>query len=439
MTNIDETLVPSETPSVVPSETKSFDVVIAGAGVSGLLVAHKYCQANPEAKVLVLEKDSRVGGRLGTLSGDSRGVGFNSVTPRLYEFWNQAIKQDPEADDLPSLVSGKQAKAAILMGNKFSEVETKKLYTEEGARALGGLAAKRQWNDVKTLFESEDNFDKTFAESWKSPRKSPAIMVLETYAQAFGITNIWESTPGAIAERGSFYTSEPHTGDWTPALAALTKSFEVSGQLQIQTNARIINADHDGDEWHIQTAQGHFFGDRMVIAQPPWIASQWLPKKLWPTQLLTVINKTKPVSLVVLSAPITGGHSEGLPQMVMIPAESVQVTISKTEIVFQATIDYELSLQAPDVVKAVKRLKRAHKKFLAATPELKTGIERVALVPVAWSQTPSMMERKHLDRLKMDDIQDRHLAFCGDAYGRSLNGDDNLIESVTSAYEAICQ
>jgi glycine/D-amino acid oxidase-like deaminating enzyme len=311
------------------------------------------------------------------------------------------------------------------------------LCTEKGARALGGLAAQRQWGEVQKLFEAEDRFDKTFADVWKSPRKSPATMVLETYAQTFGITNIWESTPGAICERSNFYTSEPFTGDWSPALKALTKKFEASGQLTILTGARIINADHDGDAWHLKTAKGDFYGNKLVVAQAPWLAAQWLPKKLWPTQLLTVVNKTKPVSLVTLSCPIQSGDTTSLSHIIMIPSESVQASVSPSEIVFQATIDYELSLQAPDVVKAVKRLKRAHRKLLAAVPELKTGVERVALVPVGWAQTPAAQERKHLDRLKIDAVQDRHLAFCGDAYGQSLNGDDNLIESVIAASEAV--
>jgi glycine/D-amino acid oxidase-like deaminating enzyme len=411
---MEQTNQTSESNPTNEANASHFDVIIAGAGISGLLVAHRYCNENPDGKVLIIEKESRAGGRLGTIDGDSRGSGFNAITPRLYEFWNQAIKHDPEADDLPTIISGKQSKTAVLMGNKFSEVDTKNLCSDKGAKALGGLAAQRQWNEVQKLFDAEDRFDKPFSEVWKSPRKSPATMVLETYAQAFGITNIWEASPGAIAERSSFYTSEPYTGDWSPALKALTQKLEDSGQLSIRTNARIFNADHDNNEWHVQTAQGHFFGERLIVAQAPWIASQWLPKKLWPTQLLTVVA-----------------------QFIIIPSESVQATISPKEIVFQATIDYELSLQAPDVVKAVKRLKRALKKLLTAAPEIKTGIERVALVPVGWAQTPSIMERKHLDRLKIDAVQDRHLAFCGDAYGKSLNGDDNLIESVISASEAI--
>jgi glycine/D-amino acid oxidase-like deaminating enzyme len=443
MESTNEPLMTDNTEINTTQETDQthYDVIIAGAGISGLLVAHRYCLANPNGKVLILEKDSRAGGRLGTVSTDEaadiRGQGFNAITPRLYEFWNQAIKHDPEADDLPSLVSGKQTKTAVLMGNKFSEVDTKNLYSEKGARILGGMAAQRQWKDVQALFDAEDKFDHTFADVWKAPRKSPATMVLETYAQAAGITNIWEASPGAISERSSFHTSEPYTGDWTLALEALTKTFEASGQLTLKTKARIINADHDGDEWHMKTSAGQFFGGRLVIAQAPWTAAQWLAKKLWPTQLLTVVNKTKPVSLVTLSCPVVSGDVAALAQVIFVPAEGVQASVSPKEIVFQATIDYELSLQAPDVVKAVKRLKRAHRKLLAAAPELKTGIERVALVPVGWAQTPTLLERKHLDRLDMNKIQDRHLAFCGDAYGQSLNGDDNLIESVISASEAI--
>jgi glycine/D-amino acid oxidase-like deaminating enzyme len=419
------------------SEAKQYDVIIAGAGISGLLLAHRLCHANADLKVMILERDGRCGGRLGSLDGDHRGHGFNAVTPRLYEFWNQSLKQDPEGDDLPSLVHDRRSKSAILMGNKLSEVPTSQLLSDKGARALGGLAAQRQWPDIQNLFEAEDSFDKTFSDACKAPRKSPAIMVLETYSQSFGITNIWESSPGAIAERGASYSCEPYAGDWKKALSALTNKFEANGQIKIETSARIINADHDGDEWHLQTAKGDFFAERLVVAHPPWLASQWLPKKLWPTQLLTVVNKTKPVSMVTLSTPVVSEHAEELPGLVMIPSEGVQAIVSKNEIVFQATIDYEMSLQAPDVVKAVKRLKRAHRKFAAALPALKMGVERVALVPVGWAQTPNQLERKHLDRLKMDAIQDRHLAFCGDAYGQSLNGDDNLIESVISASEAM--
>jgi methylenetetrahydrofolate dehydrogenase (NADP+)/methenyltetrahydrofolate cyclohydrolase len=40
------------------------------------------------------------------------------------------------------------------MGNKFSEVDTKNLCSDKGARALGGLAAQRQWSEILKLLEA---------------------------------------------------------------------------------------------------------------------------------------------------------------------------------------------------------------------------------------------------------------------------------------------
>ena len=107
---MEQTNQTSESNPTNEANASHFDVIIAGAGISGLLVAHRYCNENPDGKVLIIEKESRAGGRLGTIDGDSRGSGFNAITPRLYEFWNQAIKHDPEADDLPTIISGSNPK-----------------------------------------------------------------------------------------------------------------------------------------------------------------------------------------------------------------------------------------------------------------------------------------------------------------------------------------
>ena len=70
--------------------------------------------------------------------------------------------------------------------------------------------------------------------------------------------------------------------------------------------------------------------------------------------------------------------------------------------------------------------------------DFKIGQEHLALVPVGWAQSPLFTERKHLDKLNMTNLQESSLAFCGDAYGKRLSGDDNIIDSVISASEAIC-
>jgi len=414
-------------------------VIVGGGGLAGLLTAQRLCSTKPELKVLLLEKEGRLGGRVVTGgTAEQYGYGFQSITPRLYEFWNQALKSDPEADDLPSLMNTKVQRAGILMGNKITEVDSAEIFSDRGVRALGGLAAARQWPEVKKLFESEARLDGTFADHWKAPRKSPATLVLETYAQAFGVTNIWECTPGNLAERAAAASSHWYAGNWQKAIDALIHPFLSKSQLSLELDARVIDADYDEQTgWTLTTAKGDFSAKSIVVAQPPWIASQWLPKQLLPAPVATVVSKTKPVSSVTLSTRILGGDVKDLPSFMFIPSENCQAVILPEEIVIQATIDYEMSMVAPDVVKAVKRLKRALKKLLLTIPEVQTGTEHVALVPVSWAQSPVSSERKHLDRLKIATLQKPHLTFCGDAYGQSLDGDKNLIDSVLSSSEAI--
>jgi glycine/D-amino acid oxidase-like deaminating enzyme len=419
---------------------ENISVIVVGGGLAGLLTAHRLAASLPaNTKIALLEKESFLGGRLVTGgTSDQYGHGLQGISPRLYEFWNQALKSDPEANDLPALMNRRSTKAGVLAGSKVTEIPIEEIITEKGARALGGLAAARQWNEVTTLLTGEDRYTKAFADGWKSPRKSPATLVLETYAPSFGISDIWDSTPGAIFDRASCLSSRMHSGDWTKAIQALIEPLITKDRLVIHTNARVIDAEYSQQTgWVIDTAQGSFSAPRLIVAQPPWIASQWLPKGLWPASLAAIVSKTKPVSAVTLSCPIESGDTSSLPELIFIPAESCQAIIGEHEIVIQATIDYEMSLMAPDVVKAVKRLKRSLRKLLAAYPSLTAGVEHVALVPVGWAQSASVSERKLIDKLKMNAVQQPHLAFCGDAYGQSFDGDTNLVESVISSSEAL--
>ena len=106
-------------------------------------------------------------------------------------------------------------------------------------------------------------------------------------------------------------------------------------------------------------------------------------------------SKVKPVSAVTLTERIEKSAAGDLPDIIMIPAEGVQaIRSSEDEITFQATIDFEISVQAPEVVKAVKRLRRARKKLLAARAGCMSENERIALVTVAWGQSAVVSETR---------------------------------------------
>ena len=74
--------------------------------------------------------------------------------------------------------------------------------------------------------------------------------------------------------------------------------------------------------------------------------------------------KAKPSSAVVISESIVQAPKEDIPDVILVPAESCQIiTNQKDSLCFQATLNYELTVQAPAVVKAIKRLKRAQEKL----------------------------------------------------------------------------
>ena len=127
-----------------------------------------------------------------------------------------------------------------------------------------------------------------------------------------------------------------------------------------------------------------------------------------------------------------------IPDVIIVPAEKVQIVRNgKDEICFQATIDYEMSLQAPAVVKAVKQLKRARKKLLALYPGLVTEGNHVALQPIAWAQSPLHADRRWIERVGKKTFNSKNLAFVGDAYGTTYDGDANLAKSVSTACDAV--
>ena len=89
------------------------------------------------------------------------------------------------------------------------------------------------------------------------------------------------------------------------------------------------------------------------------------------------------------------------------------------------------------MVKAVKALKRARKKLQQLHPGAVTETNFIALLPVAWAQSPLHGDRRWLIRLGQKNFNAANLAFCGDAYGPSYDGDANILKSLSSACETL--
>jgi len=441
---------------------KAYDIIVAGGGAAGVLAAARLALANPKLKIVVLEKEAHLGGRLKSTAATERtyGYGLNAVSDQLFEFWNETLNQAGAETVLSELVPNRQKSVGILAGNKLNQSDVDLWFSAKGARLLGGYTASRQWPEIEEILqkhaESLDDdddgddsvsFDEEVATSapkkdsragashafshfWNKPRKAPAAVVLDHYSSAFGIPDVWSAAPSAIAQRAAFHAGGLHSGNWLPAFEALQHLETVKESVTVETNCRIAKAEKKDDQWHVTSGLGTFTASRLIVAQSPWQAAFWLPRTYWPAHLLSLANKTKPVSVVVLSEQLKRTDVE-IPDVIIVPSEKVQIIRNgDRDLCFQATIDYEMSLQAPAVVKAVKALKRARKKLQLLFPDAVSDTDHFALQPIAWAQSPIFSEKRNIDKMRKKGTTGSDIAFVGDAYGANFDGDSNIISSI---------
>lgn len=448
---------------------KAYDIIVAGGGAAGVLAAARIALANPELKIVVLEKESNLGGRLKSTSASEKvyGYGLNAVSDPLFDFWSELLQEAGAEHKLLDLVPSRQKSVGILAGNKLSHSDVDLWFTPKGARLLGGYAASRQWGEIEeilqqhavSLDDDDDGDDSvsfeddegsqtkkeparagashSFSHFWSKTRKAPAAVVLDHYSSAFGIPDVWGAAPSAIAQRAAFHASGLHSGNWLPAFEAIQNLNGVKETVVFELNCRIAKAEKVEGEWIVTSESGTFKAPRLIVAQSPWQAAFWLPRSEWPAHLLSLANKTKPVSVVVLSEQLIRSDVE-IPDVIIVPSEKVQIIRNgERDLCFQATIDYEMSLQAPAVVKAVKSLKRARKKLQLLYPEAVSDTGHFALQPIAWAQSPIFSEKRNIDKMRKKGTCSADIAFVGDAYGPNFDGDSNVISSIQAAVQSV--
>lgn len=411
-----------------------FDVIIAGGGLAGILTALRIHEARPEYKILILEKERAVGGRLKLTSPETGlwSCGLNRISKELSLFWDQELKKDPEAKDLPAFITRESLRVGVVSGTQITELSQTELFAKEGAKAIAGEAAVRDWVHVETLGDADEenrSQDQVFSQIWPTTRKSPSALVLEHIFKAYGVSDIWKANTRNLMKLAQLNQGYIFSGNWDEAITQLLARPDLNDQLTVKTKCRIAKSFYKDEIWELISEGGAFRGKRLVVAQPPWDALLWLSPEQMPPTIASITTKTTPTSVVVLSENIISAYD--LPDTLLIPSEEVQVIVNPNkEICFQATLDYELTLQAPNVVKAIKRLRRARRKLLKAFPNLLISGDHLALVPVGWSHLISQSDKRWLKKFESLDFQSERLAFCGDCYGGEINGDKNLIGSV---------
>lgn len=417
-----------------------FDIVLVGAGMSGSLMASRIHQQHPEWKILLLEKEASPGGRLRATKRDQGlwSYGLDSLSDELFDFLDQSLKADPETRPLDELAPGRRESMGVLAASKISTTKLGESFSSQGARCIAGAAAARDWSLIDELVSKVQEGKKgeqAFANSWSGTRKNASAVALEHLARMYGIPDVWSTTAKDVVGKVNEFNSSLRLGDWEGVCQELLSKGIASEKIELVPECQLAEAHWDDETWSLTTTKGEFSAKRLLVAQNPWDAIQWLDKKYWPSKLVNVPSKAKPVSVVLLTDQIL--EEAPIPDVTIVPAEGVQIFRKSNSICMQATLNFELTLSAPEVVKAVKRLRRARKKLLAAVPELKVEGDHIALLPVAWSQPLAPNERKVMSKLNGYAFQKKHLLFCGDAYGPNLEGDKNIIASALKASDIL--
>ncbi len=413
--------------------TETADLIIAGAGLAGLLSLRHLSEKYPTWKIVLLEREEQIGGRLRSTRDGNWNCGLQGIGADLFDYVSQALS--PE--DLAQVK--RFERAGVMTAQKISDFPFSQISAAEMARGLGGAAAARDWAPVEELFSTvltdADAPEQAFSQVWKGDRKSAALVVLEHLGRLWGFPEL-NSAPGRslIARAQQF-----RRGQWAaPWDQLFQRCLEACGeQLTVACGSQIMAARYEAKMWTVASTRGSFQAQRLLVAQSPWEAIAWLPKDFWPNSLLNLSSKAKAVSLLVLSDIVSAPCSQ-LPEVLLIPAEDVQVISQGQQIVYQATLNFELTVQAPAVVKAVKRLKRAKKKLHAALPELGplSDTDHIALLPVGWAHAASPQEQRWFDKVDAQAIQKPHLGYCGDSYGGEADSDRNLMASVEALRRA---
>lgn len=366
-----------------------YDVCIVGAGVSGLSLARQLTEI--DAQVIVLEKEDRFGGRL-----VARDRSLNSMTSRLKDFLFST-------EDCYRQRIVPQHQIALIVGKNIEVCARHELFSTKTFSLLGNSRIATSW----------DNFSPTTHKRLTGYDFFPVIAKL---AVVLACSDTKTIPPTRLLNHLKVYNEPRLIGDWQPLLST------VADRLTIITSCRVLAASYNNG-WSITSEHGVYRSRILVVAQPPWSVNDWLNDP--PPSLLRTANKKLPTSSVCLVYRLSTEISE-LPTNLFISTENVQGTIIGNELALNLVIDHSSQIKTPRVSNAVSRLKRAGRMLAKKYPL--NGIKLISLMPSAYSQPLGYFEQRT-----------KKLLFCGDSYGDDLDGDNNIINSLTQCQQSITE
>lgn len=412
------------------SASPAYDVAIVGGGLSGMMTALRLSALDSGLRIGIFEEEAHLGGRSLSGEGDRYSYGQCIVTKTFYDFFASACTEDSVAPARPC------EQLSLLSSSTLKPIVRAQLSDSAGIKVIGGNVAVKEWQQWQEL-DLAEAAGKAISKSLSLPRKGALATVMNIIAPLLGLTEFWEADGEGLAERLARFEEELVQVDWDLAWPALLKTLHDRG-VEVHLDCPILSSERGPEGWQL-TSKDHptIAAGTLVVAVNPWDALNFVGKKLLPSAINQLVSRGKPVSLVTLTVT-PANLPEDFPQWSLIPAEKTAAVLQPSgQLTFQVAIDFEKYLDAPSVVKAIKKLRRSHKKLLAVFEGLEVGKEHIALVPVGWSGSLGYKERKLFAKLADGAFQKDGLYFVGDAYGPSAVAEVNMRQSILHACNSI--
>ena len=330
---------------------KTYDIAIAGAGLAGLLSATRLRQIYPAAKILLIEKEAHLGGRLRTPdAGLNLGTGgLHYISQDLLEFLNRTLLGCARGEDDLSLPQRASQKIGILQGKKLDEVPLSEFWSAAVAKILGGASAAKQWETFCAALAaaSDEDLFQPLGRVTKITKKDPFLDVLNLMSLPLGIVGPWFATTTSFQQRVHYLAKGLFGGPWGKVIDDIVRW----NDLEILTDTPILEAQFAARKWVLNLQNEQISSTALLVAQSPWEAMPWLRRECCPAGFIHLALKFSPLSAVSLTVRLP--EALAAPDRILLPSEKTQILqLSPTEFCMQAIIDYETFLDAPRVVEA---------------------------------------------------------------------------------------
>lgn len=264
------------------------DVVVIGAGISGLAAAWSIVDARPDLRVVVLERDARVGGTARTESRDGYVVdlGPNAILSNVPETF--ALARAVGAMDALMEADASARKRYIFSGDRLRSVPLGLLHPS--ALGVAGIlrAMTEPWRKPRVALDDELSVDAFFRDRFGDRAASllagPAVAgvsagIPEETSVAALFPTLFEATvrsgsvlKGLRRNRGERARLVSFRG----GMATLTDRIAARLGDRVKCNVNVVAVHAEAEGWSVETERGMWRSRALVLATSAPVAGRLL-------------------------------------------------------------------------------------------------------------------------------------------------------------------